>query len=139
MRYTLEVSENQMRLIQKALESYERERMGQFGTLADDLASFNFTYDKDDPNNDENFREYISRRDKVREYFDRGYKEACPWVTDKTDEMMVAEDMWMELRYQLWKDRPGLKSYNTVESRGALRYGIEPLIKINQVKEKEHE
>lgn len=68
-KYTVELTENQLKLIWKALESFERVRMGQFTELADDIAFANYVYDKNIPGNADDFNTRISRRNQADDLF----------------------------------------------------------------------
>lgn len=49
---------------------------------------------------------------------------------NKTDDMMIAEDIWTEMRYQMWDDKPEPKSHSPVDSRKPLKISNEPDAKI---------
>lgn len=122
-KYTVELTKNQLKLIWKALESFERVRMGQFNDLADDIAFANYVYDKNIPGNTDDFNTRILRRNKSEDLFNVAFFAARPVSTNKTEEMLIAEDMWMQIRSEL----------NMDEWRKPLWNGKEPPMKISEV------
>lgn len=100
-RYELLVSENQLRIIRVALEEYFRLRMGQPSDFCIDMASINTDLSPDNPNHKRLFNRFLARRDHLEElmrcffriaFEPRGYLEA------KTEDMLVAEDIWDAIR-----------------------------------------
>ena len=132
MKYRIELTENQFKTVQHGLETWERMMMGQFMDFADELALNGYNYDKSDPENDEKFKAYIERRNECRELMERAYRAACPVPQNKTDDMLVIEDIWAAMRYQMWKDRPEPKSHDTVDSRKPMGVSNEPIPKIER-------
>lgn len=136
MKYCLTVSENQARIIQNALESYARLRMGQFWDFADEIAHYGYKYDAENPDNDRLFSEYISRRDDAKELFEKAYSAAVPNVYNrgKTDDVQNAIDIWHVIRHQFWKDRPNHSDWTT-DSVEPFAIAGEPLCKIERIDE----
>ena len=99
-KYKIMLSENQLRVIQVALEEYFRLRMGQDFEFCDDMAGLNTDLSPENPNHDKIFDKFLNRRDSLRHVmkaffniaFDHGYLE------NKTDDMLVAEDIWDSIR-----------------------------------------
>ena len=133
MKYKIELSENQARVVQNALESYLRLRMGQFFDYADEIASAGYEYDKDNPRNSELFNEYINRRNDAEDMFNRAFRTAQPKMQNKTDDMITAEDIWRTIRYRRWSDREEPKPHYTVDAYPPMRIGNEPLPNIEKV------
>lgn len=136
--YNLTVTETQLRLIWRALEYYERAMMGQFEDFTDELAMHGLNrgedrYYIDGKLDKELFDTYIERRNEARTYMNIAYRAACPSVTRKSKDMMIAEDMWVQIRYQFWKEKPEPKAHDTVDSREPFGWGGEPIIKIRRV------
>ena len=131
--YNLTVTGEQLRLIWEALEEYERLRMGQWFDFATDLAANGYVYDKNNPDNDRLFDEYIDRRNKSQDEFDKAYRIAAPRIIQKTESMLIAEDMWTMIRHYLYMERPAEKrKIFNVASYPPLHSGSEPRIKIER-------
>lgn len=122
-KFKIELTERQLKLIWKALESYERIRMGQFTDIADDLAFANFVYDKERPGNAEEFDQRILRRNDADDMFAKAFRIAQPLREHKTEDMLIAEDMWMQIRERI----------SPHEWREPLWNGDEPPMKIDEV------
>ena len=131
--YNLTVTGEQLRLIWEALEEYERLRMGQWFDFATDVAANGYVYDKRNPDNDRLFDEYIQRRNSSQELFNRAYRIAAPKITQKTESMLIAEDMWTAIRHHLYMERPAeeRQGYSTA-AYPPLHSGSEPRIKIER-------
>lgn len=125
--YKLTVTENQLRVIQKALESWERLCMGQFWEFADEIAVVGTDLSPEHPEHDRIFDDYIDRRDRARELFDQAFREARPYSQEKTSDMLIAEDIWMAIRHKRWKDRPEPKPHEVRASWNVHPKSIEPL------------
>ena len=123
MRYRLEVSEEQLKVINTALESYFRTHMGQFFDFTDEIAFRNFTYKAGDAETHDEFDMRINRRNKAQEEFDKAYMIACPQIGYKTDDEMRAIDIHNTIRHFLWERRPEPKSHDTNES-----YSVIPMM-----------
>lgn len=139
MKYRIELTENQARVVQNALESYLRLRMGQFFDYADEIAHAGYEYDKENPNNSELFNDYINRRNEAEEIFNHAFRIAQPGLQQKTNDMLVSEDIWRAIRYKRWQDREEPKPHNTVDAYPPMRFSNEPLPKIEVVDEHERE
>lgn len=116
--YRLTVTEKQLRVIQTALEWFFRLQMGQFSEYTNEVALCGYVYNKDDPNNREEFDKYIRRRNLGRSMFEAAYRVAHPWIynTGKTDDMMTAEDTWRVIRHYFWEQRPEPKDHWIVDA-----------------------
>lgn len=133
MKYRIELTENQFKTVQHALETWERMMIGQFFDYATELAVNGYEYDKNNPNNDKEFDKYITRRNDSQEIMERAYRVACPKPQGKTEEMRIIEDIWLAMRYQMWNDRKDPKPHDTVDSRKPMGASNEPIIKIKVV------
>lgn len=132
MTYKIELTENQFKTVQRALEMWERTMMGQFMDFADELALNGYRYDKSDPKNNEKFKAYIERRNESQNLMEKAYHAACPIPQSKTEDMLTIEDIWVAMRYQMWQDRPEPKPHDTVDSRKPFRVSDEPIPKIER-------
>lgn len=129
-RYTITLTESQLTVLNRALEWFFRLQMGQFSEYATEVAHNGYKYDKDDPENSEKFNAYIERRNASQDMFERAFRIAQPVLSYKTEDMMVAEDMWASIRYKLWKDKSEPKSHVSVDSYPPLHVSAEPPIGI---------
>jgi len=132
MKYTIELTDPQMSVTQKALEEYFRLRMGQDFEFCNDLASMNTDLSPDNPNHDWIFDMYIARRDHLQELLKAFFWiafEPTGHLKEKTDDMMIAECIWDAIRFARGKSR-----WNS-----PFQIGSEPSPKILKVKDKKDE
>ena len=135
MRYTLDISEEQAAIIKIALEEYFRLRMNQWFDFATNIALFGYEYDKSDPDNDRKFDGYINRRNESQELFEKAFRIAQPNYQMKTDEMMIAEDIWQVIRHKLYLDRGGDPNGWSVDAREPIKLSDETLPKMEVFEE----
>lgn len=131
--YNLTVTGEQLRLIWESLEEYERLRMGQFCDYVNDVARNGYVYDNRNPDNGKLFGEYIDRRNDSQDLFNLAYRIAAPKIIQKTESMLIAEDMWTAIRHHLYMERPAeeRQGYSTA-AYPPLHSGSEPRIKIER-------
>lgn len=132
-RYTLELSEKQAEIIKIALEEYFRLRLNQWFDFATNIALCGYEYDKNDPENDKKFDDYINRRNESQELFEKAFQIAQPNYQLKTVEMMIAEDIWQVIRHKLYIDRGGDPNGWCVDARKPLKMSDEPLPKMKGI------
>lgn len=135
MKYILKLSEKQAEIIKIALEEYFRLRMNQWFDFATNIALCGYEYDKSDPDNDRKFDDYINRRNESQELFEKAFRTAQPNYQMKTDEMMIAEDIWQVIRHKLYLDRGGDPNDWCVDAREPIKMSDEPLPKMERTKE----
>mgnify|MGYP001777387244 FL=1 len=133
MKYILEISENQTEIIKIALEEYFRLRMNQWFDFATNIALFGYEYDKSDQDNERKFNAYINRRNESQELFEKAFRTAQPNYQMKTDEMMIAEDIWQVIRHKLYLDRGGDPNGWCVDAREPIKMSGEPLPKMERM------
>lgn len=134
-RYTLTITEKQAILIKEALEEYFRIRMNQWGDLSDSLAMKNIDLSPDNPNHERIFDGYIKDRNAVRKVFECAGR--ILWDghrNDKSEEQLMAEDIWQVIRHQLWKDSENKVEW-CVDAREPMRMSDEPLPEMKKVEE----
>lgn len=134
-RYILTLTEKQAALIKGALEEYFRIRMNQWGDLADSLAMKNTDLYTDNPNYEKIFERYITEREAIRKVLECAGR--IIWDgqrNDKSEEQLIAEDIWQVIRHQLWKDSENKNDW-CVDAREPLRMSDEPLPEMKKVKE----
>ena len=138
MRYTLELSEEQAVIIKIALEEYFRLRMNQTWDFADGICFDGFDYKK---HTEEEFNEYIGRRDMFRDELEKLLNKVHPLqfmgnkFREQTIEMRRAQDIWQVIRHRLWKDRHGDRDDWCVDAREPMPMTGEPLPKMERVEE----
>lgn len=131
-KYRLELTEEQISVINEALEEYFRIRMGQFWNLTNELAMQNVDLSPENPKHDKIFDRYINTRDCIGAIFDSVCKILDFQLRKKTDRMLTAEDIWQVIRHQMWKDRGDKESW-CVDSQEPIQWGNDPLPKIENV------
>lgn len=91
-KYKVSLTENQLNVVNAALEDYVRTRMNQWLDFSTEVAQNGFVYDKDNPDNDKLFSEYIQRRNDSKELFEKAYAVAAPnpYKREKTPYMQTA-------------------------------------------------
>lgn len=102
MKYQIELTEAQVKVVQTALEEYFRLRMGQERDFCDDMASIDCDLSPDNPNHNRIFDLYIARRNHLQELmraFFRIALEPTGYLNEKNEQMMIAEDIWDSLRF----------------------------------------
>lgn len=138
MRYTLEISEKQAKIIKIALEEYFRLRMNQTWDFADSLCFEEFDYEN---HSKEDFNERIEQRDVLRDELKKLLNKHHPLqlrggkFREQTLEMRRSQDIWQVIRYRLWKDRHGDKDDWCVDAREPMPMTDESLPKIERVEE----
>lgn len=131
--YKLTLTNNQLRVVQKALEAWERMNMGQFWDFADEIAEVGTDFNPEHPDHKRIFDDYIDRRDRAREKFDQAFREAQPYSQPKTDDMLIAQDIWMQIRHKRWKDRPEPKPEFANECYPVVPFSVEPLPVVEKI------
>lgn len=139
-KFSLELNENQMQLVKVALEEYFRIRMNQWNDLADSLTGKGIEYSAGNHIDEKKFNDFLIRRDCARCALEsvgrmlwgpNGYE-----FGPKTEEELIAEDIWQVIRYTLWNERhaPGEDTW-CVDSRKPMQCSKEPLPKCRRVDE----
>lgn len=132
-KYTLTITEKQTILIKEALEEYFRIRMNQWGDLADSLVMKGIDLSPNNPNHEKIFERYITEREAVRKVLECAGR--IIWENQrnpKSEEQLIAEDIWQVIRHQLWKDSENKNDW-CVDSREPLRMSDEPLPEMKKV------
>lgn len=113
MKYRIEISEEQLRVIGLAVDEYMRVRMGQFDALAEDLTydgvprvktlTGKYTYDT----------ELQKRCSNIKNLFETAYKMAFPprgYRGRQHDSWGTCIDLVHAIEHQQWLDSPGGKT-----------------------------
>lgn len=134
-KYTITLNERQLRLICTAVEEYGRLRMGQTWDLADALAFLHYEYKQDDPDYDRR----LLRRDATRELLDLAMRAASNgdyMHFQKTEDVMVALDMYSTIRNFYWHQKPAdQRDKWTTDADPLYLWGPEPKIDIKKARE----
>lgn len=140
MKYRIEVSEEQLRVIGLAVDEYMRLRMGQFDALAEDLV-----YDEvDRAEAYKDSRQYgvlNERHRNLESMFKAAYKLAYPplgYRERQHDSWGTCIDLVHAIEHQQWLDAPEDKKEapgTTYRSHGPVPLGREPYPKIERVDE----
>ncbi len=124
MKYRIELTEEQMRVLERCSELFMRLSMGQTWGLTDMLCEGMLkNYDKDKPESEILFERYITKRDAIREVLVSATRIAYhPYHTpeSKTADGMIAECIWDAIRVARGTSRWG----------EAFQIGSEPIPKI---------
>lgn len=124
MKYRIELTEEQMRVLERCSELFMRLGMGQTWELADMLCEETLKgYDKDKPESKVVFERYITKRNAIRKVLDSAMGIAYdPYhsLETKTEDGMIAECIWDAIRCAR-----GTSSYGT-----PMQIGSEPIPKI---------
>lgn len=129
----LYLTEKQLRLIWTALEEYERLRLGQAWDFADDICAMNVDiYDTENPNHKRLFDSFIARRNVFKDTLESLIRnvafENLPSRMAKTDDMLIAQDIWNVIRHWFWEQQPVKeRSEWSVSSMPPLHSSKEPL------------
>lgn len=102
--YTIEVNETQLRLIMAMTEEWFRLRMGQGIDFCNELAAMNTDLSVDNPKHEWLFDMYMARRDHLHEILRAFFRiafEPHGYLDKKTDDMLIAEDIWDAIRCAL--------------------------------------
>ena len=105
-KYTIELTEKQLAIVQNALEEWFRLRMGQDMDFCNDLAEMSVDLNPDDGM----FEKYLSRRDHMREVMKAFFRiafEPNGYLTEKTEDMLIAETIWDAIRCARGQSRWG--------------------------------
>lgn len=103
-QYVLTLTSEQLRVVRLALEEYFRLRMGQTFDFSTEMAGINFDLSPDNPNHKKLFDQYLMRRDHLDEVMRTFYRIAygdLHYLEKKTDDMLIAEDIWDAIRCYL--------------------------------------
>lgn len=129
-KYRLEMDEEQLSVVNEALEEYFRIRMGQWSGLADDLSAQNVDFHMENKEvYSRVFDRYINTRDCIRQIFESVSRILCDGLRKKTKRMLVAEDIWQVIRHQQWIDR-GAKDDWCVDAMEPMQFSDRLLPKI---------
>ncbi len=130
MKYKIELTAEQMRVMEKCLEEYFRLRLNQPLDFADELADMAYPLAMtQEPGHDEQFEKMMITRDHIQEVMGSVLRMAFGprGVKEKTDDMEIAECVWDAIRFARGKSRWSQPFH----------IGPEPVPKIEKMEERE--
>ena len=122
-RYKVELTEEQMRVVQYFLELGFRTLMGQGDMISDELAGIARDLRPDQPDHKQLFDAYLLRRDHIHAIMRAVYNiafEPNGYLSEKPEDIMIAQTIWDAIRSARGEGRMG----------NVLRQGSEPVPKI---------
>ena len=125
---TITLTEKQLRLVNQALESYFRTRMGQFLDYADDVCMQGVNFSAENPTHDVDFDNFITRRNALKAIMESVFRELTIQTYQKSQDCIDMIDMWEAIRHWLWQQESAERRAEwTVDSRPPLCEGQYPL------------
>ena len=133
MKLELEMTQEQLNLLILSTEVYARALMNQPDLVADILAEDRFFYDKEDPENDKRFHEWIAARDdfteKLRAALNIMFRDSY-----KSETCQNLIDIWRVLRHLQYNISDNMdKSLYDVRAFEPYHGGTEPPIKVKVI------
>lgn len=103
-KYKVELTEEQMRVVQNALEEWFRLRLSQDMEFSSNLAFLDYKEPEDEAQRELAFQSRLCRRDAIREVMKAVFRIAFQSngygvVDEKTPEMLISECLWDSIRY----------------------------------------
>ena len=133
MKLEVEMTQEQLNLLILSTEVYARALMNQPDLVADILAEDRFFYDKEDPENDKRFHEWIAARDefteKLRAALNTMFRDSY-----KSETCQNLIDIWRVLRHLQYNISDNMdKSLYDVRAFEPYHGGTEPPIKVKVI------
>ena len=133
MKLEVEMTQEQLILLILSTEVYARALMNQPDLVADILAEDRFFYDKEDPENDKRFHEWIAARDefteKLRAALNTMFRDSY-----KSETCQNLIDIWRVLRHLQYIISDNMdKSLYDVRASEPCHGGTEPLMKVSLI------
>ena len=130
MKLEVEMTEEQLNLLILSTEIYGRILMNQPDLVADIIAEDRFFYDKNDPENDRRFYEWIKDRDEMTEKL-RMALNVMFHDSYKSDTCRDLIDIWRVLRHLQYSISDNIdKSLYDVRASEPYHGGTEPLMRV---------
>ena len=137
MKLEMEMTEEQLNLLILSTEVYGRILMNQPDLVADIIAEDRFFYDKEDPDNDRKFHEWIKARDELTEKL-RAALNTMFRDSYKSDTCQNLIDIWHVLRHlQYYVSDHIDKNLYDVRASEPYQGGTEPLMKVRVIEKPE--
>ncbi len=133
MKLEVEMTQEQLNLLILSTEVYARALMNQPDLVADILAEDRFFYDKEDPENDKRFHEWIAARDEFTEKL-RAALNIMFRDSYKSETCQNLIDIWRVLRHLQYIISDNMdKSLYDVRAFEPYHGGTEPPIKVKVI------
>lgn len=133
MKLEVEMTEEQLNLFILSTEVYGRILMNQPDLVADIIAEDRFFYDKEDPDNDRKFHEWIKARDELTEKL-RAALNTMFRDSYKSDTCQNLIDIWHVLRHLQYNISDSIdKNHYDVRASEPYQGGTEPLMQIRVI------
>ena len=133
MKLEVEMTQEQLNLLILSTEVYARALMNQPNLVADILAEDRFFYDKEDPENDKRFHEWIAARDEFTEKL-RAALNIMFRDSYKSETCQNLIDIWRVLRHLQYNISDNMdKSIYDVRASEPYHGGTEPPIKVKVI------
>ena len=130
MKLEVEMTQEQLNLLILSTEVYARALMNQPNLVADILAEDRFFYDKEDPENDKRFHEWIDARDEFTEKL-RAALNIMFRDSYKSETCQNLIDIWRVLRHLQYNISDNIdKSLYDVRASEPYHGGTEPLMRV---------
>ena len=137
MKLEVEMTEEQLNLLILSTEVYGRILMNQPDLVADIIAEDRFFYDKEDPDNDRKFHEWIKARDELTEKL-RAALNTMFRDSYKSDTCQNLIDIWHVLRHLQYNISDNIdKNLYDVRASEPYQGGTEPLMQVRVIKKPE--
>ena len=137
MKLEVEMTEGQLNLLILSTEVYGRILMNQPDLVADIIAEDRFFYDKEDPENDRKFHEWIKARDelteKLRTALNTMFRDSY-----KSDTCQNLIDIWHVLRHLQYNISDNIdKNLYDVRASEPYQGGTEPFMQVRVIEKPE--
>lgn len=133
MKLEMEMTEEQLNLLIISTEVYGRILMNQPDLVADIIAEDRFFYDKDDPDNDRRFHEWLKTRDELTEKL-RAALNTMFRDSYKSDTCQNLIDIWHVLRHLQYNISDNIdKNLYDVRASEPYQGGTEPLMQVRVI------
>ena len=133
MKLEVEMTEEQLNLLILSTEVYGRILMNQPDLVDDIIAEDRFFYDKEDPDNDRKFHEWIKARDELPEKL-RAALNTMFRDSYKSDTCQNLIDIWHVLRHLQYNISDNIdKNLYDVRASEPYQGGTEPLMKVRVI------
>lgn len=99
MNYTIELNENQMRVMEKCINCYMRLMTGQSSDFTTEIAKTGMDLSHDNPKHEAIFDRYIQKRDDIDELMRALFRIVAPFgITELSEDVLTAQDLWDSIR-----------------------------------------
>lgn len=127
-KVSITLTDEQLRLVNKAIEEYFRLRLGQFRDFADDVCADGVDFSPANENHETLFNNYIVRRNTMHATFEALFRQLTINDGRKSQDCIDLIDIWETVRHWFWEQIPADERPSwTVDSTPPLHEGQYPL------------